>query len=89
MIDFATLYPSYASTSALDDLRLREYPLLDAEGHVYLDYTAANLSPRSLIARHTDLLQSRLLGNPHSTNPASALTTELVRSSTPRLRSGS
>lgn len=78
-MDFATLYPSYASTRALDDLRLREYPLLDAERHVYLDYTAANLSPRSLIARHTDLLQSRLLGNPHSTNPASALTTELVQ----------
>ena len=62
----------------LDELRAREYPLLDAQRHVYLDYTAANLPPRSLVARHADLLQGQLLGNPHSTNPASSLTTELV-----------
>jgi selenocysteine lyase/cysteine desulfurase len=59
-------------------LRAREYPLLDAEGHVYLDYTAANLPPVSLVARHVDLLRGHLLGNPHSTNPASSFTTGLV-----------
>jgi molybdenum cofactor sulfurtransferase len=69
---------SYDRTRALDDLRAFEYPLLDSERHVYLDYTAANLPPRSLIARHADLLRGQILGNPHSTNPASALTMELV-----------
>jgi selenocysteine lyase/cysteine desulfurase len=33
-----------AETVSVDTLRAREYPLLDAEGHVYLDYTAAKPS---------------------------------------------
>ena len=72
---FAAAYPAYESTRALDDLRAREYPLLDTLGHVYLDYTAGNLVPRSLVERHMALLQDHLLGNPHSTNPVSALAT--------------
>ena len=78
MIDltsFSTAYPQYSTTRALDDLRAREYPLLDRLGHVYLDYTAGNLVPLSLVDRHSALLRDHLLGNPHSTNPASALAT--------------
>jgi molybdenum cofactor sulfurtransferase len=75
---FAAAHPSYKNTRALDDLRAREYPLLDAFGHVYLDYTAGNLTPLSLVERHTALLRDHLLGNPHSTNPASALTTTFI-----------
>ena len=67
-----------ASTHALDDLRARDYPLLEATGHVYLDYTAANLIPQSLVARHAALLRDHLLGNPHSGNPSSALATTFV-----------
>jgi selenocysteine lyase/cysteine desulfurase len=70
--------PIYASTRALDDLRARQYPLLDRIGHVYLDYTAANLVPVALLDRHAAFLRDHLLGNPHSTNPSSALTTTLV-----------
>ncbi|HUP40251.1 MAG TPA: aminotransferase class V-fold PLP-dependent enzyme, partial [Vicinamibacterales bacterium] len=70
--------PEYESTRALDDLRSREYPLLDSLGHVYLDYTAGNLVPLSLVDAHTALLRDHLLGNPHSTNPTSALTTSYV-----------
>jgi molybdenum cofactor sulfurtransferase len=73
-----TAPPSYGRIQALDEVRAREYPLLDATGHIYLDYTAGNLVPRSLVARHVDLLNGNILGNPHSTNPASALTMELV-----------
>src|SRR5687767_13414463 len=69
---------TYESTRSLDDLRAREYPLLDSTGHVYLDYTAGNLVPRSLVERHIALLRTHLLGNPHSTNPASALATTYV-----------
>ena len=75
---FAAAYPLYASTRALDDLRAREYPLLDSGGHVYLDYTAGNLVPLSLLERHTALLRNHLLGNPHSGNPAAALSTTYV-----------
>jgi molybdenum cofactor sulfurtransferase len=75
LTSFSTAYPQYSTTRALDDLRLREYPLLDRLGHVYLDYTAGNLVPLSLVDRHSALLRDHLLGNPHSTNPASALAT--------------
>lgn len=75
---FESSYPAYETTSALDELRAREYPVLDAGGHVYLDYTAGNLVPRSLVQRHATLLCDGLLGNPHSTNPASTLSTTLV-----------
>jgi len=54
---FSTAYPSYTTTRALDDLRAREYPLLDGIGHVYLDYTAGNLVPLSLVERHMALLR--------------------------------
>jgi len=75
---FSTTYPAYAGTRHLDDLRARDYPLLDGLGHVYLDYTAGNLVPLSLVERHIALLRDHLLGNPHSTNPASARTTTYV-----------
>ena len=75
---FSRTYPDYAATRALDDLRAREYPLLDRLGHVYLDYTAANLVPLSLVERHMALVKDHLLGNPHSGNPASALATTYV-----------
>src|SRR5687767_8716404 len=72
---FSQRYPAYGATRALDDLRAGDYPLLDDLGHVYLDYTAANLVPQTLLGRHMQLLRGHLLGNPHSTNPASALAT--------------
>jgi selenocysteine lyase/cysteine desulfurase len=75
---FSAAYPSYATTAALDDLRVREYPRLDAGGTVYLDYTAACLYAESQIDRHAALLKQAVFGNPHSTNPASALTMEYV-----------
>ncbi len=75
---FTQAYPSYAATRALDDLRQSDYPLLDRLGYVYLDYTAGNLTPLSLLERHETFLRDHVLGNPHSTNPVSALTTALA-----------
>lgn len=72
-IAFKEAYPDYSATHALDAVRSQDFPLLDALNHVYLDYTAANLVPRPLLERHAALLRDHLLGNPHSTNPASAL----------------
>ena len=71
-------HPSYAGTTALDDLRRREYARLDAQGHVYLDYTAAGLYALSQVERHLALLRDGVFGNPHSANPTASLTTELV-----------
>jgi selenocysteine lyase/cysteine desulfurase len=75
---FARAWPEYESTRALDDLRAREFARLEAEGHVYLDYTGAGLYGASQVQRHADLLLAGVLGNPHSDNPASARATELV-----------
>jgi selenocysteine lyase/cysteine desulfurase len=74
----ADVYPSYGTTTVLDDLRAREYPLLDREGHTYLDYTAANVYAQSQLERHLALLSGSLFGNPHSTNPASSTATSYV-----------
>jgi len=73
---FLDLYPSYATTRALDELRAAEYPALNA--HVYLDYTAANVYAQSQLDRHRTLLCEHLFGNPHSTNPASSRSAQFV-----------
>jgi molybdenum cofactor sulfurtransferase len=73
---FLELYPSYATTGALDELRASEYPALNA--HTYLDYTAANVYAQSQLDGHLALLRKHLLGNPHSTNPASSKSVEFV-----------
>lgn len=75
---FLEAYPSYSSTVSLDELRAAEYGRLDAQGHTYLDYTAANLYAVSQVERHWQLLSTHVFGNPHSTNPASSLATEYV-----------
>jgi molybdenum cofactor sulfurtransferase len=73
---FLDTYPSYAATRALDELRAADYPALSA--HTYLDYTAANVYALSQLERHHALLREHLLGNPHSTNPASSKSAEFV-----------
>jgi molybdenum cofactor sulfurtransferase len=66
------------TTDALDDLREREYDRLDRLGHVYLDYTGGGLYAESQLRRHLELLADSVFGNPHSSNPTSKATTELV-----------
>jgi len=62
----------------LDGLRATEYDYLDRDRHVYLDYTGSGLASRSQLRAHYDRLSSGLFGNPHSENPPSAASTELV-----------
>ncbi len=75
---FLDSYPDYRGTHPLDELRRREFSRLDRMHHVYLDYTGAGLYGELQIDRHMDLLRSHVLGNPHSTNPTSQGTTELI-----------
>ena len=62
----------------LDGLREAEYGRLDAEDHVYLDYTGGGLFAESQLSDHLDLLRGSVLGNPHSVNPTSAAASELL-----------
>ena len=75
---FLTDYPEYEQTASLDDLRRDEFPRLDRDGHVYLDYTGGGLYSDGQIRSHADFLLTNVLGNPHSTNPTSLATTERV-----------
>jgi selenocysteine lyase/cysteine desulfurase len=75
---FLEAYPTYRTTESLDALRADELARLDEQGHVYLDYTGGGLYGASQIERHRELLLSQVFGNPHSTNPTSLATTELI-----------
>ena len=75
---FMDAYPAYGQTAAVDELRERDFARLDEQGHVYLDYTGGGLYAESLIDKHTRLLKQNILGNPHSQNPASLASTQLV-----------
>ena len=70
--------PAYASTSAVDELRRTDYPRLDAEDQVYLDYTGGGAYADSQVRAHADLITGNILGNPHSASPASSESTTLV-----------
>ncbi len=75
---FLSAYPGYRSTALLDRLRATEYSYLDAGGHVYLDYTGAGLPAQAQLTAHAERLRGGCFGNPHSENPASAASTELM-----------
>ena len=76
--EFCHSCPEFRQTELLDELRERDFSRLDRQGHVYLDYTGGGLYGASQIDRHVSLLRETVFGNPHSTNPTSLGTTELV-----------
>src|SRR6266851_2477230 len=82
---FLSAYPGYPATGALDELRAAEYGYLDAEGHVYLDYTGAGLPADAQLRAHAARLRGRCFGNPHSESPTSAASTELIEQARTRV----
>jgi molybdenum cofactor sulfurtransferase len=75
---FLEAYPSYAKTGRLDQLRASEYARLDAQDHVYLDYTGGGLYGVSQLSKHFGQLAESVFGNPHSNNLTSRAMTTLV-----------
>ena len=75
---FQQAYPTFESTSVLDELRAAEYTRLDKLQQVYLDYTGGGLYAESQLHEHMELPCHSVFGNPHSTNPTSQAMTELV-----------
>jgi Aminotransferase class-V len=71
-------HPGYADTAVLDDPRATDFARLDRDGHVYLDYTGGGMFGSSQVAQLIELLESGVFGNPHSINPTSAASSELV-----------
>ncbi len=76
--ELSRAHPGYAATTALDELRAADFRRLDAGGHVYLDYTGGGLYGESQVREHMQMLESEVFGNPHSVNPTSLVSTELV-----------
>ncbi len=76
--DFVRRFPSFAGTTAIDELRATDYARLDRLGHTYLDYTGGGLYAESQLRRHHELLGGRVLGNPHSQSPTSLASAELA-----------
>jgi selenocysteine lyase/cysteine desulfurase len=76
--EFLDAYPEYARTSVIDTLRASDYGRLDAQGHIYLDYTGGSLYAESQIRDHAELLKQQVLGNPHSSSLCSVAATSLV-----------
>ena len=75
---FVRRHSEYADTASLDELRQTEFARLDGGGHVYLDYTGGGLYADSQLREHVRLLETGVYGNPHSVNPTSAASTQLV-----------
>ncbi len=75
---FLASHPEYATTRTLDALRASEFGRLDAQRHVYLDYTGGGLYAASQIREHEALLDGQVFGNPHSASLCSTVTTGLV-----------
>jgi selenocysteine lyase/cysteine desulfurase len=67
-----------ADPGLFDRLRRTEYGRLDEGRHVYLDYTGGSLFAAAQLREHVALLEGAVLGNPHSVNPTSSVSTELV-----------
>ncbi len=77
-VDFLESYPQYAVTHRVDELRATEYTYLDDTGNIYLDYAGAGLPSESQIQQHGKRVGTHCFGNPHSENPTSSASTELV-----------
>jgi len=75
---FLNACPGYAATLPLDTVRATEFSRLDRLGHVYLDYTGGGLYAESQIRDQMSFLLAAVLGNPHSSNPTSSTSDELV-----------
>jgi selenocysteine lyase/cysteine desulfurase len=72
--------------SVLDELRATEYSYLDAQNHVYLDYTGAGLPAQHQLRAHAERITKGCFGNPHSENPASVASTRLVEAARDKVR---
>ncbi len=76
---FLEAHPDF-DPAAVAALRAREYARLDDEDQAYLDYTGGSLYARSQLLAHRSLLETRVLGNPHSGSPVSRAATAYAES---------
>ncbi len=76
---------AFDSRTVFDDLREREYARLDADNQAYLDFTGSALYSERQIALHAERLRRSVLGNPHSENGPSLVSTAIINDAKARL----
>ncbi|EJD36708.1 PLP-dependent transferase [Auricularia subglabra TFB-10046 SS5] len=71
---FYARYPAYALTTALEDLRKREYARLD-RGETYVDWMGSAVFPDCIVRHHAQMLLDpcNVFGNTHSRSESSKL----------------
>lgn len=76
--DFWSKQPENCGSTTFDDIRKEEYPQLDEQAHVYLDYAGSGLASKAQIQACAERMRSEVAGNPHSISPASDLSNTWV-----------
>ncbi len=75
---FTKRFPGFDPDGSFAAMRRCEYGRLEAERHVYLDYSGGSLYATSQVEAHARFLSRSVFGNPHSNNPTSLAATALV-----------
>ncbi len=68
-----------------DDLRATEFRRLDADNQAYLDFTGSALYSTGQIDAHAERLRNLVLGNPHSENGPSLVSTAIINDAKRRI----
>ncbi len=77
-VAFLHAYPSYPTTHIIDDLRATNIRV-SMWASIFISITpAANSMPKRKCCRHHKLLSEHVFGNPHSSNPSSLASTQLL-----------
>jgi selenocysteine lyase/cysteine desulfurase len=74
-----------AADPLFDEIRATEFGRLDADNQAYLDYTGSALYSETQIAAHAERMRRMILGNPHSENGPSLVSTAIINEAKARL----
>jgi len=76
---------SFIDDSLFAELRATEYSRLDADNQAYLDYTGSALYAERQIVGNAERMRRTVLGNPHSENGPSLVSTAIINGAKRRL----
>lgn len=68
-----------------DEIRASQFARLDADDQAYLDYTGSALYAECQITAHSNRMRNMVLGNPHSENGPSLVSTAIINEAKTRV----
>src|SRR5512141_19637 len=78
-------FAAHLDDGLFEELRRTEYARLDADNQAYLDFTGSALYADRQITAHAERLRRVVLGNPHSENCPSLVSTAMIREAKARV----